>query len=113
MSIEELMKKHESLLERCFDFSPPEGWHALVDKLLSDISDLGDGALVVQVKEKFGGLRCYADNQTSAVGKLIDAAERESYNICQDCGTKNGVKLRSEGWCRSLCDGCQEKYDKK
>ncbi len=59
---------HPKLLDRCYDFSPPEGWMGIVTSMLSDIArilrdaDVPAGVFSVrQVKEKFGGLRVYCD----------------------------------------------------
>jgi hypothetical protein len=85
-----------------------EGWSNLFHQLCRDIKATNppEGFKFEQVKEKFGGLRVYASGGTSEIGKLIDAAENDSYTICENCGTKEGVK--SEGaWITTLCGNCR------
>lgn len=106
---------------RC-GFYCPDGWTDLVWKLLSDIEfelegDLSDFKMV-QVKEKFGGLRFYysypkgADPTTyDYIHQLVEQAEGESWGICLTCGTKGGVTTgNSPGsmWITSQCDPCRE-----
>lgn len=57
---------------------------------------------VVQVKEKFGGLRFYTNYHTDEIGKLIGDAERLSYKTCEVCG-QPGV-LRGSHWLFTACD---------
>ncbi len=57
---------------------------------------------LVQVKEKFGGLRFYADGGSSELQAQIELAEAMSYRTCETCGAP-GVPRRG-GWIRTLCD---------
>ncbi len=57
---------------------------------------------VIQVKEKFGGLRFYPNSAPKSVWNLIDIAEEKSYEICEECGKKG--TLRKGGWWATLCD---------
>lgn len=61
-----------------------------------------EGFEVVQVKEKFGGLRFYCDNSTHEILELVRIAEEKSYKTCEVCG-KPG-KVRNNGWISTLCD---------
>jgi hypothetical protein len=101
------------------------GWRRLYEPLLK-LCDLY-GVEVMQVKEKFGGLRFYV-NGTSDLDDLIVAAERQSLRTCEDCG-ENGQTYNSEknvhepkattgrsrtsGWIRTLCASCREQWDAK
>lgn len=55
-----------------------------------------------QVKEKWGTLHFYMDNQLPSLGRHIWRAERESARTCETCG-KPG-KLRQGGWITCACD---------
>lgn len=99
----------ESLI--CFGFECNDGWANLIwdlcEKLEEQLSKEGDDKEypfeVVQVKEKFGGLRFYTNWGTDAVYDLIDEAEDKSFEVCEMCG-KEG-KLRSNGmWMKTLCE---------
>lgn len=78
------------------------GWDALIDKLIKDLLDTGWKGDILQIKEKFGGLRFYASETNDKQGELIFKAEEESFNICEVCG-KPG-KLRGDRWLATRCE---------
>jgi hypothetical protein len=83
----------------------PEGWGSLLEKLLEDLSKLSVEISVLQIKEKFGGLRFYyhalgADNDEAVA--LVEEAESKSVNLCVVCG-KPGT-MRYGGWISPYCD---------
>lgn len=69
------------------------GW---MDLVASTLSLAGTGPRLVQIKEKFGGLRMYA------VGDLGPFAERLSTCICEVCGAPG--TLRRGSWYSTRCD---------
>jgi hypothetical protein len=84
------------------------GWNLLIKNLIQDLIRLGWDKEVIQVKEKFGGLRFYINEGTSEIHQRIAKAEIESMKICEVTG-KPG-KLRTDiGWYRTLCD--EEYYE--
>jgi len=108
-----------------------EGWKDLYQPLL-DLCEC-KGIQVLQVKEKFGGLRFYIEWGPEAEGlgydlyRIITAAERASYHTCEMCGedgytgfsmplgdpiykVTRGPSSKS-GWIKSLCDPCRIKRD--
>ena len=86
------------------------GWFDTVWRLYEDLEPLiadaekatGRPFEVLQVKEKFGGLRFYANYTTDAVRSRIDAARAESLRTCEICG-QPGTQ-REHRWIRTLCD---------
>jgi hypothetical protein len=69
---------------------------------------LGWNKEVIQVKEKFGGLRFYINEGTDEIHQRIGQAELESMKTCEITG-KLG-KIRTDiGWHRTLCD---EEYER-
>jgi hypothetical protein len=75
------------------------GWSKLIDKIYDK---LPVEVYIMQIKEKWGGLRFYVASATPEVYDVIDAVERESYRTCEVCG-KPG-KLREDlGWILTLC----------
>ena len=58
--------------------------------------------VIVQIKEKFGGLRFYVDGATDEVDNYIAFAEQLSNRICEECGAPG--THRDNGWIRTLCD---------
>ena len=83
-----------------------EGWHKIIEDLVNALFLAGWSGRLTQVKEKFGGLRFYAEDIKfeSDMDKLIDAAEELSFKTCEYCG-KPG-KPRKGGWIKTLCDDC-------
>lgn len=92
-------------------FECAEGWL----KLIWDLSDKLEGILrtipaeeredivVFQVKEKFGGLRFYMSAETTQMTKLIQAAEKASYSVCEVCG-EPGEPRTKRGWTQTTCE---------
>ena len=91
-----------------------EGWYDLVDKLCSDIQKIVDKTpeleqiQVIQVKEKFGGLRFYIRHGAQSISNLIHKAEAESFETCEDCGKKGNIIKTERGWLRTLCKSCKK-----
>jgi hypothetical protein len=57
---------------------------------------------MLQIKEKYGGLRAYCGGTTNEFFDIIDQAEEESYTICEECGEPG--KPRDLGWILTLCE---------
>ena len=111
----ELKEKHPVLLERVGYAPIGVGWSKLVSQLCFRIdeyqkqmpeSHFEEPVAVVQIKEKFGGLRFYTYGGDAYTQGMIDFAESISYSICEDCSQPG--KPRREGWVRTLCDACSE-----
>ena len=100
-----------------YDFSDDvgSGWNHILVNAFKQIAEAFDKAgadfsefSVVQIKEKFGGLRIYTGALDVSVAdqayKIIDEAETESYVTCEYCGEPG--KPRKGGWIKTLCDDC-------
>lgn len=91
-----------------FGIECDEGWKGLYAPLI-DLCKLY-GVEVMQVKEKFGGLRFYIGPVPEGVllSQLIAAAEAHSYHVCERCGSGQAVTRRGDGsgWTKSLCPSC-------
>ena len=102
--------------------SLPAGWYTIMDNLCSNLTPLLEEALqenpetpeeplfsILQIKEKFGGLRFYYTMNTKnddlyrKVQAMIDNAEDASYETCQITG-KPGVLCKSGSWYMTLCE---------
>ena len=89
------------------------GWSDLVEQLCADLDAAlppGQGLRVVQVKEKFGGLRFYyhvdaAGDLANALTKIKAEAENRSFKMCEGCGVASAVRLHG-GWYTTLCPAC-------
>jgi len=123
--IDKLIEDYPSVfkdMEHTSHYELPSGWYLLVDKLCSDLSVLLDEEhkntkenpeeplfMLLQIKEKFGGLRVYFmmntknDELYHEVQKLIDVAEDTSYTICEITG-KPGQFCKSGSQYHTFCE---------
>jgi hypothetical protein len=129
-----------------FGFEHGDGWYVIVKNLCQALYDsvkhqregfedykkhgwkqykdyvYADYPTVVQVKEKFGGLRFYlnfppmtkfSEEEYNKLEGMISFAENYlSYSICEDCG-KPGECRNDLGWIRTLCNEHYEEVKKK
>lgn len=65
--------------------------------------------VIVQVKEKFGGLRFYVDGGSSEIYSYIDFAEQMSHKVCEVCGNRG--ERRGGSWIKTLCDIHEKKRE--
>ena len=93
-----------------FEFN--NGWFQLIKELIEDLIVLGWDKQICQAKEKFGGLRFYINAGSDTIFDRITKAERDSYEICEDCGEK-GEMRRDLGWYLTLCDKHYEEHKAK
>ena len=96
-------------MNHCYDLFGIEcekGWESLYAPLIERCQK--EGVKILQIKEKFGGLRFYVDTGSTDLFRAIDAAEDASFKICEQCGAPG--KLRSGGWLKTRCDECQKKH---
>ena len=64
---------------------------------------------VVEVKEKFGGLRFYVGTAPLEYHDLISACERVSYLVCEECGALASEQLDT-GRRKTRCADCRVKW---
>jgi len=84
-----------------------EGWMELFHQLCRDIkAAFPEKFQFEQIKEKFGGLRVYYVGGNEAIHNLVSKAERDSYGVCEGCGSKEDVT--SDGaWITTRCAKCR------
>ena len=82
------------------------GWHPILERLHDQILAIDPDYSVVQVKEKFGGLRVYLLSEPLPVIDLVSAAEAESLRTCERCG-QPGTQQPGY-WIRTLCAECEK-----
>lgn len=101
----------------CFGFECGDGWFDILVDLCEELESLvvehnsKTPFEVIQVKEKFGGLRFYTTWGTNKIWDAISKAESLSLETCEVCG-KPG-KPNGEGWITTLCDECRAVWSKK
>ena len=68
----------------------------------SIIPDAVPQVVVAQLKEKFGGLRCYYDGGDAHIGGMVRMAESWAGHSCEDCGVP--ATKKTTGWIKNVCD---------
>jgi hypothetical protein len=81
-----------------------EGWLDLVTETLDALRKVYPEVKVLQVKEKFSGLRFYVERSNAEMDAIIDTAEASSYTICEICGGEGRPGARGRGWQSTRCD---------
>lgn len=86
-----------------------DGWFELIYELCDKLNELYlqnnvDPAeiQILQIKEKYGGLRFYTGGLIDGGHDIIYTYEEQSYEICEVCG-KPG-KIRDGRWIQTLCN---------
>lgn len=70
---------------------------------------LTKGQIVNDIKEKYATLRIYGYFGEN-IYKIIHKLEKECSKTCQQCSSKKGVKLYTDGWYYNLCNKCKKQY---
>lgn len=87
-----------------------KGWHPILEALHTDLAAIDPNYKVIQVKEKFGGLRVYLDwlntEYTATIGQIINVAEALALGTCEDCGGVGSLRSISKFYVRTLCEPC-------
>ncbi len=91
-------------------FEHGDGWFDILWRLCEELEPLvaeleqaaGCQFEVLQVKEKFGGLRVHVNNANDAIRQRLESSEQESLHTCEVCGQPG--KLRDGSWIKTLCD---------
>jgi len=87
------------------------GWIPTVFELHLQLSKIDPHYVIYQIKEKFGGLRFYAESinpiYADTFDSLISAAETKSLSICELCSSPANV-MKDNYLYRTLCAGCKQ-----
>lgn len=98
---------------RSVDCGP--GWFPLLADLDRDLRKVYPDYRVVQVKEKFGGLRFYIDAVPEGVYDRLAARIREAEALaavtCERCGAAGSLRQRRHWW-RTLCDTHNDEWQR-
>ena len=89
----------------------PRGWRfAFGEQLCEELkqalvkANLLDDYRITQIKEKYGGLRWYANFDTDETSAIIDKYTKLSYRTCIKCGAP--ATLITAGWISPYCYAC-------
>lgn len=98
------------------------GWSELIHRFYNRIDELNIDVKVSDVKEKFGGLRIYyyiknLENTKNDVlyedfDWFIESLEKESFETCEECGSKVAGMKDVNGWYKTWCNNCYTEYKK-
>jgi len=80
-----------------------KGWEPLVRRVYNAKIGLGIPVGILQVKEKWGGLRIYADYYIKEIEEVIREVGEESLKICEKCGAPAGL-VKKGTWYQTLCE---------
>jgi hypothetical protein len=97
-------------LHHTLGFTHGDGWFDIVWRLCGDLEPLvaefeqttGRQFEVLQMKEKFGGLRFPVNDANDAIRQRIEVAIQESFVTCEVCGQPG--ELREGDGIKALCD---------
>ena len=77
------------------------GWSPIVNEVVGVIEE--KGGFIMQVKEKFGGLRIYSHGgDYDAIDTVVKLAEAEAERTCEVCG-RPGTIVSIKGWWKTRC----------
>jgi hypothetical protein len=129
---EDFAKKMEETYPKMFSkpyggFAVGVGWWPILESLCAQIQhhidwkqeqhqkfSRGNGCTqveVLQIKEKFGGLRFYYDGGNDTIDGMVRMAEAWAAHSCEECGSPG--ERRGGGWIRTLCDVHEAEYQAK
>lgn len=111
--VNEFPKLFKNFLNQKDTFWIPDGWFDLVYNLSKEVNEIrnatpnlnDDDCIVVQIKNKFGGLRYYMNDSHPIISELIAIAEDRSYNICTVCGFDSKFRIFTTN-SYNYCDTC-------
>jgi len=99
-----LIDTFPAIFAQRFYFEVGDGWFELIYDLCKKLENTSRSPKASQVKEKFGGLKFYVDDETPAQTKLISTAEKASYEICEKCGVPGDTKEETKvSWIKTRC----------
>jgi len=80
-----------------------KGWETLVRKVYNAKTGLGIPVGIIQVKEKWGGLRIYTDYYVREIEEVITEVGRQSLEVCEQCGSP-ATLVKKGGWFQTRCE---------
>ena len=92
----------KSRLKAATDYPRDDGGKYLAECEATYAKELENLPTIMQVKEKFAGLRFYVSGCDDRIGTLIEFAERMSRCTCEKCGAP-GELDDGTGWMKTHC----------
>lgn len=91
-----------SITQRGF-FEVDNGWLKIVKELIEELITVGWDREILQVKEKFGGLKFYVNKSSIEILDGIHLAEKLSTTTCEICGEVGSNQIKNN-WVVTLCN---------
>lgn len=80
------------------------GWSSLINEIFDFIEQNKiTNVRIIQVKEKYGGLRLYTDFINDVLDNKIREVEKRSYTVCEVSGAPGQLR-NCNGWYRTLSE---------
>ena len=97
--------------ETCFDYSPVDTWNIVIADLIIIMKKREEWNTEVnyqvrQVKNKFGGLRFYLDNEDDFIRGAVKLAEAQCSKLCNTCGSYGEQKIQTGSFTPKQCARC-------
>lgn len=123
--LETLKDKYPDLYQYTY-FECYDGWYDILDELSPIVQrefailkeTYTDVPEVLQIKEKFGGLRFYVSTSTDNLNEAIRDAEHRSFRTCEFCGEpgqlgrlggrRSDPQPKKWGWAKTMCESCED-----
>lgn len=86
-----------------------KGWEHLVRRVYNAKIGMGVSLGIIQVKEKYGGLRIYTEYYMKEIEDVIREVGEESFTVCEECGN-TGTLVKRNGWYRTRCETHMGEY---
>ena len=80
-----------------------KGWEKLVRRVYNAKTGLGIPVGIIQVKEKWGGLRIYTEYYVPEIEAVILEVGRQSLEVCEQCGSPAGL-VKKGTWYQTRCE---------
>lgn len=111
-----LIQRYPLCFAGAWDVSMGDGWVPIIDELCAFVEPVLAGMPVesrphiLQVKEKFGGLRVYMSEPIDIIERAIRRAEVLCAKTCELCGAPGTLGARDGStWISTLCEPCRAK----
>jgi len=85
-----------------------DGWLQLIHDCIAELLEANWNKHILQIKEKFGGLRFYIGSGSEEIFNIIIKYEELSWTTCEVCGEqgilRNDCGWQGNKWYKTLCD---------
>lgn len=87
-----------------------DGWFDILDRLIGELETQHPQVQLIQVKQKIGRLRVYAEGASEEAATSIRSAVEESGHVCEVCGAP-GTLRQEERRVATRCGHHREKAE--